>query len=69
MTKQEAELESIRRWRAQPVMRRKRYQDAKEFAAKLRGDIEFRTMGDPEKIIASWLIRDIVRTEQAGRRV
>lgn len=44
-------------------MRRQSFDQADEFAATLEPEIEFRTMGNARRVIAAWLIRDIVKTK------
>lgn len=63
MTKDEAEREVIRRWRALSVMERRTFAQAVEFAKSLANVIEFHTTGNIGKVMAAWLIRDV---EQAG---
>ncbi len=69
MTKDEAEREAIRRWRALPVMNRQTQSQAEVFAAALADELDFRTMGNERKVITAWLVRDIAKTVDAARRV
>ncbi|HWA19951.1 MAG TPA: hypothetical protein VG757_13235 [Devosia sp.] len=64
MTKDEAEREAIRRWRKLPVMERQEFEQAFGFAAQVEREFDFRTMGNKTKVIAAWLIRDIVKTRE-----
>jgi hypothetical protein len=64
MTKDEAEREAIRRWRKLPVMDRQEFEQAFGFAALVEKEIDFRTMGNKIKVIAAWLIRDIIKTRE-----
>ena len=64
MTKEEAEREAIRRWRTLPIMQRQEFEQAHGFAAQVEAEFDFRTMGNKRKVIAAWLVRDIVKTQQ-----
>lgn len=59
MTKDEARLEALRRWRALPEDDRRTVDQAQVFAAGLAEELDFRTMGNERKVIAAWLVRDI----------
>ena len=69
LTKDEARKEVVRRWRALPVMQRQTHQQADAFATSLVGAIGFRTMGDPQKLIMAWLVRDLEEIAVALRTV
>ena len=62
MTKDEAEREALRRWRKLPIRDRQEFDQAVGFADTIEQELDFRTMANPRKLIAAWLIRDIVRT-------
>jgi hypothetical protein len=67
LTKDEAYKEAIRRWRELPVMERQTYTQAQVFAASLADELDFRTMGNERKVIAAWLVRDIIAAQAAGK--
>jgi len=58
MTKDEAQAEALRSWRELPVSNQQS-ENAAEFAKVLLPALEFQTLGDREKIIAAWLVRDV----------
>lgn len=64
MTKDEALLEAIRRWRELPLSNQ-RIENAVEFAKVLEPELPFETLGNREKIIAAWLIRDVESRREA----
>ena len=66
MTKEEAQREALARWRKLPVMERQDFEQAFGFAAMVEREFDFRTMGNKRKVIAAWLIRDIVKTQTAA---
>ena len=59
MTKDEARIEALRRWRALPQEERRTHAQAEIFAAALAEQLGFRTMGNERRVIAAWLIRDM----------
>ena len=59
MTKDEAKVEALRRWRALPEAERRTHDQAQVFAAGLAEELDFRTMGNERKVIAAWLVRDL----------
>jgi hypothetical protein len=59
LTKDEAQQESLRRWRELPEDERQTHTDAKVFAAGLAEVLDFRTMANERKIIEAWLIREL----------
>ena len=60
INKAEAQAEVLRRWRALPPSKRLSVDDALALAAELAQTIDFPTLGQPAKIIRSWLIQDLV---------
>ena len=58
MTKDEAQQEATRRWRELPLANQT-IVNAVEFAKVLAPALEFHTLGDREKMIVAWLVRDI----------
>lgn len=68
MTKDQARLEAIRLWRSLPVMERQTHQQAEAFARTLSGLLDFRTMGDLQRVLLAWLIRDLEQGEMAVRK-
>ena len=69
LTKDEARKELVRRWRALPVMQRQTHEQAEAFAQTVVGTIGFRTMGDPQKLIVAWIVRDLEQIAVALRAV
>lgn len=69
MTKEQAERETLRQWKLLPIRQRMTFAAAQAFATTLESALEFRTMGNKQRVIASWIIRDLDRTEQAGKLV
>ena len=67
MTKDEARKEVVRRWRALPIMQRQNHHQAEAFATSLTGTLDFRTMGDPQKLILAWIVRDLEQIAVALR--
>jgi hypothetical protein len=67
LTKDQAQLEAIRRWRELPTSNQTT-DVAIEFAKVLFPALEFETLGDRQKIITAWLIRD-VQTQQKSAEV
>lgn len=59
ISKDEAHSLVLRRWRALPVADRKTYAQAIAFAAGLAQELDFETLGHPQKIIQGWLVREI----------
>jgi hypothetical protein len=57
MTKDEARQIAIRQWRELPLENQV-IENAVEFAKLIAPALEFDTLGNREKIIAAWLIRD-----------
>lgn len=50
-------------------MDRQSFMQAQVFAAGLAEELDFRTMGNERKVIAAWLVRDILKTQddESGR--
>ena len=69
MTKDEAQRECLKRWRARPVMDRQSYKQAEAFAGILDKDIEFRTMADKRRVIEAWLVKDIDKTREMASKI
>ena len=65
MTKDEAEREALARWHQLPAAERQDFKQAFAFAERVEREFDFRTMADKRKMIAYWLILDIVRTSTA----
>lgn len=65
MTKDQAERDSLARWRALPVSQRQTFAQAAAFAGELEAEFEFRTMGNTRRVITAWLIRDIEGSRSA----
>lgn len=59
ISKDEAHSLVLTRWRALPVSERKTYAQAIAFAADLAAELDFETLGHPQKIIQGWLVREI----------
>ena len=68
MTKDEAHREALGRWRKLPIMERQTYLQAQTYGRILAESLDFHTMGDPLRVITSWLVDDIAKTEAAGKR-
>jgi hypothetical protein len=66
MTKEEAEREAIRRWHELPLSNQTT-DVAMEFAKVLFAALEFETLGDRQKIIAAWLVRDVQSQRQSAQ--
>lgn len=69
MTKEEAQRECLRRWRARPVIDRQTYTQAEAFAATLDKEIDFRTMADKRRVIEAWLVKDIDKTREMASKI
>ena len=59
MTKGEAEIECIRRWRELPKPERTTLDQAAAFAAALLPEVDFSTSGNRAHLIRGWLQRDL----------
>jgi hypothetical protein len=59
MTKSEAEIECIRRWRDLPRPERATLDQATAFATSLVAEMDFSTSGDRAHFIRGWLQRDL----------
>lgn len=59
MTKEQAERETLRLWKLLPIRQRLTFDAARAFAATMEADLEFRTMGNRQTVIASWIILDL----------
>jgi hypothetical protein len=59
MTKEEAERETLKAWRALPVQKRQNLDDATEFAKLIAPGVPFDTLGSHDRIVEAWLHRDV----------
>jgi hypothetical protein len=59
-------MEAIRRWRELPISNQTT-DVAIEFAKVLFAALEFETLGDRQKIITAWLIRDVQTRHQSAQ--
>jgi hypothetical protein len=59
MTKEEAERETLRAWRALPVQKRQSHDDATEFAKVIAPRVPFESLGSHDRIVEAWLHRDV----------
>ena len=66
MTKEEAQKEAIRRWRELPLSNQTT-DVAVEFAKVLLAVLPFETLGDRQKIITAWLVRDVQSRKNVTR--
>jgi len=66
LTKDQAQAEAIRRWRELPISNQTTDM-AMEFAKVLYAALEFETLGDRQKIITAWLIRDVQTRQQSAQ--
>ena len=66
MTKHEAEQEAIRRFRQLPFHERQEIEDAEAYSKRLEMELEFQTITNRQKLIAAWLIRELVRARARG---
>jgi hypothetical protein len=69
VTKDEAQRELLRQWRALPVMKRQTNAQALEFAKSVGSSFEFETLGNRQRVIESWLYRDLLNRDLALRVV
>lgn len=67
MEKAAAEKEALRLWRARPLQERLSYGQAVAFAAMIAPTLEFETLGNHDKVVEGWLVRDLMRTEAATK--
>ena len=65
LSKDEAEREAIRRWYQLPPHEWLTYEDAEAYSWRLAEDLDVRTITDRRKLIAAWLIRELVRAKDA----
>jgi hypothetical protein len=71
VNKQEAEVEALRLWHALPPENRSDIVHALAFAQLIAKTLPFDTLGQHDKIVQAWLVRDLQRTSVApvkGRR-
>ena len=69
MDKTAAQKEALRLWRALPLMSRHNHRQAIAFAASIAPSLVFETLGDHDKVVEGWLVRDLLQTEVAVRIV
>ena len=69
MDKSAAQKEALRLWRALPLLERQNHRQAVAFAARIAHGLEFDTLGDHDKVVEGWLVRDLLQTEEALRLV
>lgn len=62
MTKDEAEKEALKQWRALPLAQRQTFEHAQAFARALFPVLQFETLGNRERIIEAWLLRELKPT-------
>jgi hypothetical protein len=67
MTKQEAELEAVRRWYLLPEHQRETYEQAEAYALRLDYELDFHTVTDRRRLIAAWLIREVTTVKNLVR--
>ncbi len=67
MDKSAAQTEALRLWRALPVRDRLDHRQASAFARKIAPTLPFDTLGDHDKVVLGWLIRDLLEAEERGR--
>jgi hypothetical protein len=66
MTKDEAQREAIRRFRQLPLHQRQQIEDAEAYSKRLEMELDFHTVTNRQKLIAAWLIREIVQARTRG---
>ena len=66
MDKSAAQAEALRQWRALPVRERLNHRQAAAFAVKIAPTLPFETLGDHDKIVQGWLVRDLLQAEERG---
>lgn len=69
LDKTDAQKEALRLWHALPLMSRQNHRQAVAFAAAIAPDLSFETLGDHDKVVEGWLVRDLLQTEEALRIV
>jgi hypothetical protein len=69
VTKDEAQKEVLRRWRALPIMQRQTTAQAVEFAKTASDGLEFHTLADRKRLVEAWLVRDLENRDMALRTV
>jgi hypothetical protein len=65
MTNTEGEQEALRRWRQLPLDQRSRFEDAEAYAVRLDLELDFPTVISRHRLIAAWLMRDLIATRAA----
>ena len=66
--KTDAEQEVLRLWRTLPLQDRLHHNQAIAFAKAIAGTIDFDSLGNHDKIIEAWLVRDLLRTQEAVKQ-
>ncbi len=59
MTKDEAHMDAVKRWRELPIASRQTVSQALDFAKTLDALLQFETLGNRSRIIEAWLIREL----------
>ena len=67
MNKNDAETEAVRLWRELPKQNRSDHEHAIAFAELIAKRLPFETVGDHDKIVAAWLLRDLQRSTDAAK--
>ena len=67
MEKVEAKKAALELWRELPAQNRSDVKHAIEFAKLIARRLPFETLGDHDKIVAAWLIRDTQRPTNSDR--
>ena len=67
MDKAEAERVALELWRALPAENRSDVLLAVEFARLIAHKLPFETLGDHDKIVAAWLVRDVKTSGKSKR--
>lgn len=65
MTKIEGEQEALRRWRQLSPDQRAGFEDAEAYAVRLDLELDFPTVTNRRRLIAAWLMRDLISARAA----
>lgn len=65
MTKDEAQFEALKQWRALPPQSRRTVSDAQAFGETLAMQLTFPTLGNAKAMLVAWLVRDLDHLEVA----
>lgn len=60
MDKGDAQKEALRLWHALPMQDRNHHKKAVAFAATIAPQLPFETLGDHDKVVEGWLVRDFL---------